>query len=182
MTEAGLHGLALSNYFASLQEPELRIDIVRPGWLEQMADTERLLTALEAAPLAPDGTHRRPDRELMAVSLGAGVAVVTGASSGMGECTASALLKRGWTVIAIDRVSPTLHQTEDRFRRVSADVTDRSGLKAALDGALRPGESIALVANVAGVYPPSTLSDYTEALFRHVFDVNVLEHLGRSGH
>ena len=37
---------------ATLQEPELRIDIVRPVWLEQMADTERLLTALEAAPLA----------------------------------------------------------------------------------------------------------------------------------
>ena len=49
---AGLHGFALSNYFATLQEPELRIDIVRPVWLEQMADTERLLTALEAAPMA----------------------------------------------------------------------------------------------------------------------------------
>ena len=103
-----------------------------------------------------------------------GLAVVTGASSGMGECTASELLKRGWTVVAIDRVSPTLKQTEDRLRCVSADVTDRSGLQAALDAALRPGESIALVANVAGVYPPSTLSDYTEALYRHVFDVNVL--------
>ena len=108
-----------------------------------------------------------------------GLAVVTGASSGMGECTASELLKRGWTVIAIDRATPTLKQTEDRLRCVGADVTDRSGLQAALDAALRPGESIALVANVAGVYPPSTLSDYTEALYRHVFDVNVLEHLGR---
>jgi len=49
--EAGWHGFALANYFATLQEPELRIDIVRPVWLEQMADTERLLTALEAAPM-----------------------------------------------------------------------------------------------------------------------------------
>src|SRR6478752_10250016 len=103
-----------------------------------------------------------------------GFAVVTGASSGMGECTASELLKRGWTVIAIDRAKPTLKQTEDRLRCVGADVTDRSGLQAALDAVLRPGESIALVANVAGVYPPSTLSDYTETLYRHVFDVNVL--------
>jgi hypothetical protein len=50
--EARLHGFALSNYFATLQEPELRIDIVRPVWLDQMADTERLLAALEAAPMA----------------------------------------------------------------------------------------------------------------------------------
>ena len=49
---AGFQSLALSNYFASLQEPELRIDIVRPVWLEHMADTERLLEALEAAPMA----------------------------------------------------------------------------------------------------------------------------------
>jgi 3-oxoacyl-[acyl-carrier protein] reductase len=30
------------------------------------------------------------------------------------------------------------------------------------------------VANVAGVYPPSTLTDFTEDLYRRVFDVNVL--------
>ena len=40
--------LALSAYFAGLQEPETRIDIVRHVWLDQMADTERLLDALEA--------------------------------------------------------------------------------------------------------------------------------------
>jgi len=43
-----------------------------------------------------------------------GFAVVTGASSGMGECTASELLKRGWTVVAVDRVRPTLDQSGDR--------------------------------------------------------------------
>ncbi len=41
--------IALSTYFADLQEPETRIDIVRHVWLEQMADTERLLDALGAA-------------------------------------------------------------------------------------------------------------------------------------
>jgi cation diffusion facilitator CzcD-associated flavoprotein CzcO len=40
--------LALSDYFAGLQEPETRIDIVRHVWLDQMADTGRLLDALEA--------------------------------------------------------------------------------------------------------------------------------------
>lgn len=47
--EAGASGLELSKYFASVQDPELRIDIVRAIWLDQMADTERLLTALHAS-------------------------------------------------------------------------------------------------------------------------------------
>ena len=49
---AGPRGLALANYFAAMQEPELRIDVVRAVWNEQMADTARLLAALEAAPAA----------------------------------------------------------------------------------------------------------------------------------
>ena len=47
-TQAGPHGLALATYFARVQEPELRIDIVRAVWDDQMADTERLLSALVA--------------------------------------------------------------------------------------------------------------------------------------
>lgn len=50
--EAGPRGLALSSYFATVQDPELRIDIVRAIWNDQMKDTERLLGALEAAPAA----------------------------------------------------------------------------------------------------------------------------------
>jgi cation diffusion facilitator CzcD-associated flavoprotein CzcO len=51
-TDAGPRGLALSNYFATVQDPELRIDIVRAIWNDQITDTERLLGALEAAPAA----------------------------------------------------------------------------------------------------------------------------------
>lgn len=50
--QAGPRGLALANYFATVQEPELRIDVVRAIWNDRMADTERLLAALEAAPAA----------------------------------------------------------------------------------------------------------------------------------
>ncbi|MFC9360693.1 flavin-containing monooxygenase [Rhodococcus sp. NPDC057014] len=48
-TEAGPQGLALTNYFSTVQEPELRVDIVRAIWNDQMADTARLLTALQAS-------------------------------------------------------------------------------------------------------------------------------------
>ena len=50
--QAGERGLALANYFAALQDPELRIDVVRAVWNDQMADTVRLLTSLQAAPAA----------------------------------------------------------------------------------------------------------------------------------
>ena len=47
---AGPRGLSLAQYFATLQQPETRIDVVRANWIDQMTDTERLLTALEAIP------------------------------------------------------------------------------------------------------------------------------------
>lgn len=46
LTEAGVSGLTAQ--FAKLQDGELRIDIVRAIWLEQMADTERILDAFES--------------------------------------------------------------------------------------------------------------------------------------
>jgi len=46
---AGPRGLALANHFATVQEPELRIDIVRAAWNDQMADTARRIAALAAA-------------------------------------------------------------------------------------------------------------------------------------
>jgi cation diffusion facilitator CzcD-associated flavoprotein CzcO len=49
---AGPQGLALAKFFAGVQEPESRIDIVRAVWNDQMADTERLLRALEVAATA----------------------------------------------------------------------------------------------------------------------------------
>jgi hypothetical protein len=63
---AGVGGLALSTYFAELQEPETRIDVIRHLWLDQMADTERMLSALEVA-----ARHQRlpaPDRPTAAAS------------------------------------------------------------------------------------------------------------------
>jgi hypothetical protein len=58
-TYAGPRGLALSNYFATVQDPELRIDVVRAIWNDQITDTERLLGALEAVPAArvPSGAR-----------------------------------------------------------------------------------------------------------------------------
>jgi NAD(P)-dependent dehydrogenase (short-subunit alcohol dehydrogenase family) len=103
------------------------------------------------------------------------VVVVTGAGSGMGSSTTKVFLREGWTVIALD-IAPVDEASDGPGHLISvvADVRDRAAVKAALDAALPAGELIDAVANVAGVYPPSTLDNYDESTYRRVFDINVL--------
>jgi 3-oxoacyl-[acyl-carrier protein] reductase len=103
------------------------------------------------------------------------VALVTGAGSGMGRCTAEAFLARGWTVLALDLAPVELEHRTGTAISVAADVTDRDSVEAALADHL-PGAGGVLhaVANVAGIYPPSTLETATAEEFHKVFDVNVL--------
>ncbi|ART71415.1 short-chain dehydrogenase [Mycobacterium dioxanotrophicus] len=100
-------------------------------------------------------------------------AVVTGAASGMGRSTVTALIKQGWDVLALDRDVIEYSVAGETVRTVQADVTRRDEVRRALTDFLvqRP---LDLVANVAGIYPPSTLDNFTEELYRSVFDVNVL--------
>ena len=103
------------------------------------------------------------------------VALVTGAGSGMGRSTAEAFLNEGWHVIAVDVTAPEFNGHSAHVTPLIADVRDRAALEEKLDGVLPDlGGAIHAVANIAGVYPPSTLDTYTEELYRLVFDVNVL--------
>jgi NAD(P)-dependent dehydrogenase (short-subunit alcohol dehydrogenase family) len=105
---------------------------------------------------------------------GAGVALVTGAGSGMGRSTVETFLSRGWTVVAVD-LSPPAGEVPDGVVPLTLDVRDRAGLEEALAAVLPDlGGALHAVANVAGVYPPSTLATVTTELFDQVFSVNVL--------
>ena len=104
-----------------------------------------------------------------------GVALVTGASSGMGRSTAQAFLQKGWTVLGVDVAPPGPDSSHGRLIPIGVDVCDRAAVEAALAEHLPPlGGCLQAVANVAGVYPPSTLETYTAELFHKVFDINVL--------
>jgi len=107
--------------------------------------------------------------------MSTGVALVTGAASGMGQSTATAFLSRGWTVLALD-VSPLqIANSRGRLVPIAVDVRDRNGIESALVTHLPElGGAINAVLNVAGIYPPSTLETVTTELFHWVFDVNVL--------
>jgi NAD(P)-dependent dehydrogenase (short-subunit alcohol dehydrogenase family) len=100
-------------------------------------------------------------------------AVVTGAASGMGMSTAAHLRQHGWQVLGLDLAPPAPDaEATDQFAQV--DITDREAVDAALHETLPEDAEVRLVANIAGIYPPSTLETFTEALYRRVFDVNVL--------
>lgn len=98
-------------------------------------------------------------------------AVVTGAASGMGQATADQLVEHGWEVLALDLAIPAGESPGGGLVRAQADVTDRRSVRAAVEAF---GGELDLVANIAGVYPPSTLADFAETTYRTVFDVNVL--------
>ncbi|MBT2499247.1 SDR family oxidoreductase [Agromyces sp. ISL-38] len=109
-----------------------------------------------------------------------GTVIVTGAASGMGLATAEVFLRHGWTVVGLDVVEaqPALAADTDgtagTFLAAVADVRDRDAVTAAIDAVLPAGAAIDAVANIAGVYPPTTLDTYDEASFRRIFDINVL--------
>jgi len=103
------------------------------------------------------------------------VALVTGAASGMGASTVALFLERGYTVVALDVAWPeTAADSDGALRRVVADVRSRDAVAAALDGALAAEDGIDVVANIAGVYPPTTLATYDDETYRRIFDINVL--------
>ena len=97
-------------------------------------------------------------------------AVVTGAASGMGSAVAARFAAEGWRVVGVDRSAAGL---PPGCVPLEVDVVDRRALESRLAGAVAPAPLRAVV-NAAGIYPPSTLADFTEAAYRHIFDVNVL--------
>lgn len=104
-------------------------------------------------------------------------ALVTGAASGMGLATARRYVDDGWTVLALDASWVALEaaaaEAGERYVPVVADVTDGGAVTDAVRTAAA-GHALRVVVNAAGIYPPSTLADVTDALFHRVFDVNVL--------
>lgn len=94
-------------------------------------------------------------------------ALVTGTSSGMGLATAEYLLAKGWNVIGVDINATDI--SHENFRCIVTDITNQEVLTAEL----KEIEHLTLVANIAGVFPPSTLDTMTFEQYRRIFDVNV---------
>ena len=105
-------------------------------------------------------------------------AIVTGAGSGMGLATSAQLIDEGWTVLGVDVDANSLESAAralgPNLVTCTADLVDRGELEASLDSAMPADSMVTAVVNAAGIYPPSTLEDFTEQSYRHIFEVNVL--------
>ncbi|HEX5974904.1 MAG TPA: SDR family NAD(P)-dependent oxidoreductase [Rubrobacteraceae bacterium] len=109
------------------------------------------------------------------------VAVVTGASSGIGEATAEALAREGAAIVAAarreDRLAGLVERIEDEGGRVLAavcDVTDESQAHGLISKAREEFGSVDILVNNAGVMLLSTVGKGLSDEWRTMFEVNVM--------
>ncbi|MBB3082519.1 SDR family NAD(P)-dependent oxidoreductase [Geodermatophilus sabuli] len=106
------------------------------------------------------------------------VAIVTGASSGLGRQFATALARRGAYVVAVARRSDPLKALADehpgRILAVSADVTKDDQVQDVVDRAVEWRGAIDIVVNNAGITSIQPAEDEDAATFSRVVDVNLV--------
>jgi meso-butanediol dehydrogenase/(S,S)-butanediol dehydrogenase/diacetyl reductase len=102
------------------------------------------------------------------------VAIVTGASSGIGRSCAEVLLREGATVVGLDRQDPLGGDLGPAYRHELVDLTDSVALdRLVRDIADRSGQLDILVNN-AGMHPPKTaIDDVTVADFEATLAANL---------
>jgi len=103
------------------------------------------------------------------------VAIVTGASSGMGLGITRALLERGYRVVANSRTisqSRELKPSADLVL-VDGDIGKKETAAKVVDAALKHFDRIDLLVNNAGIYMPKPFTEYTPEDFETMIGTNV---------
>jgi NAD(P)-dependent dehydrogenase (short-subunit alcohol dehydrogenase family) len=114
-------------------------------------------------------------------SLHGKVAVVTGASSGIGEATAREMAARGASVVLVARSSERVRYLEREVRAsggtalaVPADVSDDTSVEAAFERAVREFGALDVLVNNAGLGLSGRVAELRADDLRYLFEVNVL--------
>ncbi|XP_045483409.1 farnesol dehydrogenase-like [Harmonia axyridis] len=109
------------------------------------------------------------------------VAVVTGASSGIGEKIAEMLVKNGMTVIGlarryelVEKLSKKLQNETGKLYPMKVDITNDDELVETFREIEKKFEPIHVLINNAGLFPPGSLITGSTELWRKVMDTNVM--------
>jgi NADP-dependent 3-hydroxy acid dehydrogenase YdfG len=110
------------------------------------------------------------------VTLAGKTAIVTGASSGIGEATAEALAKKGCNIVLAARREERLNAlaVELGALAVPTDVTEPAACAALVARALERFGSLDILVNNAGLGLYGSIADGDPEDWRKMFDVNVL--------
>src|SRR5690625_4000523 len=101
------------------------------------------------------------------------VALVTGASKGIGFAITQRLLQEGVTVAGWSRHAPE-NFTHDHFHFIKADLTEEVSVQQAYEQTVKKlGEDIPIVINNAGVGYRGALDEMPPEKWRYIFDLNV---------
>lgn len=100
------------------------------------------------------------------------VAIITGATGGIGLACAKELVKRGFLVVAMG--TRENFEPPEQVVYVRGSITDPSDRQRILDTALQYGSRVSVLVNVAGVAPlvRSDLLEMTEESYDRVMDIN----------
>lgn len=148
-----------------------------------------------AGPL-PTGASRR--NTSLGNTLKGRVAVVTGASSGIGQATARGLASRGAAVVLASRAAERLEALERelslsgiRALAVETDVADEDSVRTMVREAVAAFGSLDVLVNNAGLGLSGRVAELRADDLRYVFEVNTvgplhciqaaLPHMGRGG-
>jgi NAD(P)-dependent dehydrogenase (short-subunit alcohol dehydrogenase family) len=103
------------------------------------------------------------------------VAIVTGASRGIGRGLAERLLETGYCVVANSRniTSAKTLQPGDRLKLVDGDIASHDVPKQVVDSAIGNFGRINLLVNNAGVFIPKPFTEYTTEDFRRATQTNL---------
>ncbi len=113
----------------------------------------------------------------MSRDLRDGLAVVTGASAGLGRALAMELAARGMRVAGLARRADALAETAALagagFVAVPVDVADADAVQAAFAGLAAQHGPVTVLINNAAVYPRRDILDETTASFMHSVAINL---------
>ena len=108
------------------------------------------------------------------------IAIVTGATSGIGQAVALAYAKEGADIVAVGRneanlkaIEQQIQETGRRCLAVKADLCNLPDVKRVVDEAINTMGRVDVLVNCAGVFELSGFLECSEASFDHTLNINL---------